>query len=172
MDIRRISLVSALFVSLMLKSVLRSQFQSLQSGQIELVQQKNWQSRCEFHLTAGIVILYIGMTYKRRVAGEGGALCTGRCSRLLWLRLFRICKNAYRMGQAQYAEGANSVKGRLKSLTRRFVLRGLAEINRGKLSNVNQVQKYMGQQWPVDILSTAAQDRDINTRFQLQKLTL
>ncbi|MCC7528354.1 MAG: hypothetical protein IT342_07515 [Candidatus Melainabacteria bacterium] len=77
---------------------------------------------------------------------------------------FRICKRAYQMGQAQYAEGTNTVKGRLKSLTRRFILRGLAEINRGKLASVNQVQKYMGQQWPVDILSTAAQDRDTNTR--------
>ena len=77
---------------------------------------------------------------------------------------FRICKRAYQIGQAQYAEGTNTVKGRLKSLTRRFILRGLAEINRGKLASVNQVQKYMGQQWPVDILSTAAQDRDTNTR--------
>ncbi len=77
---------------------------------------------------------------------------------------FQICKKAYRIGQEQYAEGSNSVRGRLKSLTRRFVLRGLAEINRGRLCTINQVQKYMGQQWPVDVLSTDAKDRDNNTR--------
>lgn len=77
---------------------------------------------------------------------------------------FRTCKTAYKIGQTHYAEGTNTVKGRLKSLTRRFILRGLAEINRGRLETINQVQKYMGQQWPVDILSTAAQDRDKNTR--------
>lgn len=77
---------------------------------------------------------------------------------------FRICKKAYRIGQAHYAEGTNSVKGRLKSLTRRFILRGLAEINRGKLQSVNQVQKYMGQQWPIDPLGIATQERESNTR--------
>ncbi len=87
---------------------------------------------------------------------------------------FRICKKAYQATQAQYAAGmyanltgnsnANSVKTRLKSLTRRFILRGLAEINRGKLTSINQVQKHMGQQWPVDFLSSAALDRDKNTR--------
>lgn len=77
---------------------------------------------------------------------------------------FRICKTAYKMGQAQYAESSSSAKTRLKSVTRRFILRGLAEINRGKLTTVNQVQRYMGQHWPVDILSADAKDKDNNTR--------
>lgn len=84
---------------------------------------------------------------------------------------FRICKKAYRVGQAQLSgmnlhatADASSVKNRLKSLTRRFILRGLAEINRGKLTSVNQVQKYMGYQWPVDFLGSVTQDRDKNTR--------
>lgn len=77
---------------------------------------------------------------------------------------FRTCKTAYKVGQAQYAESSISAKTRLKSVTRRFILRGLAEINRGKLCTVNQVQKYMGQHWPVDILSAEAKDKDNNTR--------
>ena len=77
---------------------------------------------------------------------------------------FSTCKTAYKVGQAQYAESSGSAKTRLKSVTRRFILRGLAEINRGKLSTVNQVQKYMGQHWPVDILGAEAKDKDNNTR--------
>lgn len=77
---------------------------------------------------------------------------------------FRTCKTAYRVGQAYYADASASAKTRLKSVTRRFILRGLAEINRGKLCSVNQVQKYMGQNWPVDILSAEAKDKDNNTR--------
>jgi len=68
------------------------------------------------------------------------------------------------MGQTQYAEASNSGKSRLKSVTRRFILRGLAEINRGKLTTINQVQRYMGQHWPVDILSAEAKDKENSTR--------
>jgi hypothetical protein len=75
---------------------------------------------------------------------------------------FRICRKAYQVGQAQYEAGV--ARTRLKSLLRRFIMRGLAEINRGKLTTVNQVQRFMGQQWPADKLSTAAQDKDNNTR--------
>lgn len=75
---------------------------------------------------------------------------------------FRICRKAYQVGQAQYEAGV--ARTRLKSLLRRFIMRGLAEINRGKLTTVNQVQRFMGQQWPADKLSAAAQDKDNNTR--------
>lgn len=75
---------------------------------------------------------------------------------------FRTCKRAYRLASAQYRDG--NVKARLKSICKRFILKGLAEINRGKLSTVNQVQKFMGQNWPQDKLADFIPDKDKTTR--------
>lgn len=75
---------------------------------------------------------------------------------------FRTCKRAYMLASTQYRDG--SVKGRLKSICKRFILRGLAEINRGRLVTVNQVQKFMGQTWPAEKMNSSIGDKDKITR--------
>ena len=75
---------------------------------------------------------------------------------------FRTCKRAYRLASMQYRDG--SAKAHLKSICKRFILKGLADINRGKLTTVNQVQKFMGQSWPADKLSVYIEDKDKATR--------
>jgi len=85
---------------------------------------------------------------------------------------FRTCKRAYRFASLQYRDG--SVKARLKSICKRFILKGLAEINRGKLTTTNQVQKFMGQNWPTAKLGDYTDDKDRATRaflFALKTLT-
>lgn len=78
------------------------------------------------------------------------------------LETFRACKRAYQLAfQGQVEEGAQSSPS---AICKRFVLRGLAEINRGRITNPSQVQKFMGQHWPLDKLHDQPGGKDSATR--------
>lgn len=62
------------------------------------------------------------------------------------IETFRVCRRAY-----QFAFGANQVdKISMSSLTKRFLLRALCEIHRGKVRSLPEIQKYLGQHWPTE----------------------
>lgn len=62
------------------------------------------------------------------------------------IETFRVCRRAYQMAFLKPEERSEPTS----SICKRFLLKALAEINRGRISTVNQVQKFMGQHWPVD----------------------
>lgn len=62
------------------------------------------------------------------------------------IETFRVCRRAYQLAFVHTGEKPELTK----SICKRFLLRALAEINKGRITNVNQVQKYLGQNWPVD----------------------
>lgn len=65
------------------------------------------------------------------------------------IETFRVCRRAY-----QFAFGAAPVdKVRLSTLCKRFLLRALTDIHRGRIRNLPQVQKYLGQHWPTEKLA-------------------
>lgn len=64
------------------------------------------------------------------------------------LEAFRACKRAYFLAFLQ--DGAERARARESNVCKRFILKGLAEINRGRISGVPQIQKFMGQHWPLD----------------------
>src|SRR5215467_13141926 len=64
------------------------------------------------------------------------------------IETFRACRRAYQLAYVELRER----KEPANSICKRFILRALAEINRGRLTTVSQVQKYMGQTWPVEKL--------------------
>jgi hypothetical protein len=78
------------------------------------------------------------------------------------LEAFRACKRAYLLayGQANVASRAASAS----AICKRFILRGLCQINRGIISNPSQLQKFMGQFWPIDKLSDQPGGKDSATR--------
>jgi hypothetical protein len=62
------------------------------------------------------------------------------------IETFRVCRRAY-----QFAFGASQVdKISMSALCKRFLLRALSEIHRGKVTSLPQVQKYVGQHWPTE----------------------
>lgn len=62
------------------------------------------------------------------------------------IETFRVCRRAY-----QFAFGSTPVdKVRLSTLCKRFLLRALTDIHRGRIRNLPQVQKYLGQHWPTE----------------------
>jgi hypothetical protein len=61
---------------------------------------------------------------------------------------FRVCKKAYQ--EAFLQSGSAGDLPRAGSVCKRFMLKALAEINKGKISNIHQLQKFMGSHWPVD----------------------
>lgn len=66
------------------------------------------------------------------------------------IETFRVCRRAY-----QFAFGTTQVdKVRLSTLCKRFLLRAIAEIHRGRVQNLPQVQKYLGQHWPTEKLAS------------------
>lgn len=85
---------------------------------------------------------------------------------------FRACKRAYALAYLRFSSGA--VSGSLTGACKRFVLKALAEINKGKLSTVHQVQKYMGQGWPLDKVGEDSSEKEMCTRaflFAFKALT-
>ncbi len=75
---------------------------------------------------------------------------------------FRACRRAYELAFSRYASGGPNATA--SAICRRFILKGIAEINKGRLSNVSQVQKYMGHNWPVDQLGRQLADKESNTK--------
>lgn len=61
------------------------------------------------------------------------------------IETFRVCKRAYELAFVRPKTGMEKVK--LSTLCKRFLLKAFAEVNRGRLTTVNEAQKYIGQQW-------------------------
>src|SRR5262245_60113747 len=78
------------------------------------------------------------------------------------IETFRLCKRAYELAFVRYAN--RSYQMRPSVLCKQFVLRALADINRGKMVSVHQVQKFMGQHWPIDKLNDQAGEKDNATK--------
>jgi hypothetical protein len=78
------------------------------------------------------------------------------------IETFRLCKRAYELAFVRYAN--RSYQARPMTVCKQFVLKALADINRGKLTSVHQVQKFMGQNWPIEKLNDLASEKDNATR--------
>ena len=78
------------------------------------------------------------------------------------IETFRSCKKAYELASIKFTNGGAPVRASV--ICKKFILRALAEINRGKLDSVNQVQKYMGQNWPVEKLEDQIGEKEKATR--------
>ncbi len=78
------------------------------------------------------------------------------------IETFRSCKKAYELASIKFTNGGAPVRASV--ICKKFILRALAEINRGKLDTVNQVQKYMGQNWPVEKLEDQIGEKEKATR--------
>jgi len=74
------------------------------------------------------------------------------------IETFRTCRRAYDLAFLKEAIGENPQ--RLTVICKHFILRGLAQINKGKVTSIAQVQKYMGLNWPADRVSAVAIDKD------------
>ncbi len=77
------------------------------------------------------------------------------------LETFRACKRAY---QLAFQNEGGSGRVSPSATCKRFVLRGLADVNRGRLTNPSQVQKFMGQHWPLEQLHDQPGGKDSATR--------
>lgn len=78
------------------------------------------------------------------------------------IETFNSCKRAYELAFERFSNG--SAQTTPSVICKKFMLRALSEINRGKLLTVNHVQKYMGQNWPLEKLEEQATPKDKATR--------
>lgn len=78
------------------------------------------------------------------------------------LDAYQACKRAYFL--AYHQDGVERVRSGAASICKRFILRGLSEINKGRLTSASQVQKFMGQYWPIDRLNRDPQASDAAAR--------
>jgi len=78
------------------------------------------------------------------------------------IETFRSCKRAYELAFLKYTNGGGKTTASV--ICKKFVLRALAEINRNRLTTVNQVQKYMGQNWPVEKLNEQIGEKEVGIR--------
>lgn len=62
------------------------------------------------------------------------------------IETFKTCTRAYDLAFLR----AMPAPEKLGVVCKHFILRALAEINKGKITTVPQVQKYMGQHWPLE----------------------
>lgn len=126
----------------------------------------------QFHLTRHIRMAYIGMTYKRKVftylltthtsiVPKGVRYAQDTFTPAM-IETFRSCQKAYELASIKFTNGGAPVRASV--ICKKFILRALAEINRGKLDSVNQVQKYMGQNWPVEKLEDQIGEKEKATR--------
>jgi hypothetical protein len=74
------------------------------------------------------------------------------------IETFRSCRKAYEFA---FNDRQEVERMKLSNLCKRFLLKALAEINRTRLTNVQQVQKFLGQHWPADRLNS-----DVNSATQ------
>jgi hypothetical protein len=74
------------------------------------------------------------------------------------IETFRACDRAYQLAFMNEATGL--AHERLGVICKQFILRAVAQINRGKLRTASEVQKYMGQYWPSDKLNGSYYDKD------------
>lgn len=90
------------------------------------------------------------------------------------IETFRVCRRAY---QLAFTGGSQAQPRRLKmsTIAKRFMLRAIAEINRGRCPDMPAVQRYIGQHWPTQDMALASdssgQDDVISTfRFAYRAL--
>ena len=76
------------------------------------------------------------------------------------VEIFRSCRRAYEIAYSKFSNGDS---GSASATCKRFILKGIAEINKSKLTTINHVQKYMGN-WPVEELERQLGEKDTNTR--------
>jgi hypothetical protein len=91
------------------------------------------------------------------------------------IETFRVCRRAYQLAFLASRE-QRSEKMRLSTICKRFLLKALAEVNRSRITNVPQMQKYLGQQWPAEGLAApddaTGQEKTIQAfRFLYRVLT-
>jgi hypothetical protein len=76
------------------------------------------------------------------------------------VEIFRSCRRAYEIAYSKFSTGES---GTASATCKRFILKGIAEINKSRITTVNQVQKYMGN-WPVEDLEKHFGEKELNTR--------
>jgi hypothetical protein len=64
------------------------------------------------------------------------------------IETFRACKRAYALTFLENSPEPES----LSFICKQFLLRAVAQINRGKITTISQMQKYIGQYWPAERL--------------------
>lgn len=64
------------------------------------------------------------------------------------IETFRACKRTYAL---TFLQNRPELEG-LSFICKQFLLRALAQVNRGKITTISQMQKYIGQCWPADRL--------------------
>jgi hypothetical protein len=60
------------------------------------------------------------------------------------IETFRVCKRAYELAFLKSRQGANL---KLSTLCKRFLLKAVAEVNRGRIKTLNEAQRFIGQHW-------------------------
>ena len=71
----------------------------------------------------------------------------------LMLDTYKACQRAYELARSRFSGNSTVAKNGSQSMAaicKQFVRKGVAEINRGKITNNNQLQIFIGQHWPVD----------------------
>jgi hypothetical protein len=77
------------------------------------------------------------------------------------IETFRTCRHAYDLA---FLKGEFESPERLSVVCKHFILRALAQVHKGKITNISQMQKYLGQNWPADKVSEVTQDKDSAAR--------
>lgn len=70
------------------------------------------------------------------------------------IETFRVCRRAYQM--AFVKPGAERIT--TSGLCKRFLIKALGEINRGRIVSIHQAQKFLGQHWPADRFQVGVTD--------------
>lgn len=83
---------------------------------------------------------------------------------------YRLCKRAYELAYVHYQQG--NARQRLSTVCKQFILKGLAEINKGRLTTVHHVQKFMGQNWPVEKFGEGGEKDNATKAFLFAYKTL
>lgn len=78
------------------------------------------------------------------------------------IETFRSCRKAYEMAFAKFSIGFKT--GSLAGACKRFILKAISEVNKERLTNTQQIQKYMGQGWPLERSNDASSEKEISTR--------
>ncbi len=76
------------------------------------------------------------------------------------IETFRTCRRAYDLAFLRTMPETE----KLSVICKQVILRGLAEIHKGKICSVTNVQKFMGQNWPLDKASDQLKDKDHATK--------
>ena len=61
------------------------------------------------------------------------------------IETFRVCRRAYALAFLKARDSAAGLK--LSTLCKRFLLKAVAEVNRGRIKTINDAQRFIGQHW-------------------------